>query len=157
MAIFEVLLGSVNMTGMGPIASVRRRLRHVRSTSNNCRDDAVPRTAERCQNQTSARLFDDRVSAGDQRRRYGQSHCLGGLEIEHQLELRGLEEWQVARPGPLEDAANINAALVVLVDRAGTLTDQPAGVWILAPAVDRGNRVAPPSSILLLIYSGSST
>ena len=54
MAIFEVLLGSVNMTGMGPIASVRRRLRHVRSTSNNCRDDAVPRTAERCQEATYA-------------------------------------------------------------------------------------------------------
>ena len=36
------------MTGWGAIASVRRCLRHVRSTSNNCRDDAVPRTAEKC-------------------------------------------------------------------------------------------------------------
>jgi hypothetical protein len=36
----------------GSIASVRRCLRHVRSTSNNCRDDAVPRTAEKCQIQT---------------------------------------------------------------------------------------------------------
>jgi hypothetical protein len=69
------------------------------------------------------------ISAG----RYGQSHCLGGLEIEHQLEFRGLEEWQVAGPGPLEDAANINAALVVLVDRAGTVTDQPAGRAALDP------------------------
>ena len=39
----------------GSIASVRRCLRHVRSTSNNCRDDAVPRTAERCQSETLGR------------------------------------------------------------------------------------------------------
>src|SRR4249919_1017355 len=41
------------MAEMGPIASVRRRLRHARSTSNNCRNDAVPRTAERCQKRSS--------------------------------------------------------------------------------------------------------
>ena len=44
--IVQRLVDECPMSAMGPIASVRRCLRHVRSTSNNCRDYAVPRTAE---------------------------------------------------------------------------------------------------------------
>jgi hypothetical protein len=46
-------------------------------------------------------LFDHLVSAGEQRRRHTEAKRLGGLEVDHQLELDRLRDRQVGWLGPL--------------------------------------------------------
>ena len=113
MAIFEVLLGSVNMTGMGPIASVRRRLRHVRSTSNNCRDDAVPRTAERCQQQSFGRVTRSPVGAGEQRWMNVQSERLCRRQIDNEIKFGRLLDRNFCRLSAPQDFVDVVAGASV--------------------------------------------
>ena len=47
---------------------------------------------------TKASLFDHLVGAGEQRPRDGEAKRLGRVQVDHQLERRGLFQWQVGRP-----------------------------------------------------------
>ena len=53
------------------------------------------------------RLLDDLVCPQEQRRRDRQAQRLGGLEVDHQLELRRLLDGQVTGPGALEDLVHV--------------------------------------------------
>ena len=81
---------------------------------------------------------------------------LGGLEVEHQFELGRLQKRQIGGLGAPENAADIDAALVVLIDRAGAVADQAAGRGVFAPAIDRGHGMAR-SKINERLRAGSRT
>src|SRR5262245_56961839 len=51
----------------------------------------------------SSTLFDDLVGPPQHRLRNGQPESLGGLQIDHQLKLRGLLDGKLRRLGTLED------------------------------------------------------
>src|SRR5260370_19953886 len=55
-------------------------------------------------------LFDQLVSAGEQRRRHGEPERLRGLEIDDQLDLRDLLDRQIGRLLALEYSAGIKPA-----------------------------------------------
>src|SRR6266436_1706897 len=79
------------------VASTRSRCaRHVRFTSDNDRLGASQRTGASCQQATSARLFDHLVGAGREPHWHVDTQRPGGLEIEHELELDGLDHGQLA-------------------------------------------------------------
>jgi len=55
----------------------------------------------------AGRSLDHLVGAKQQRGRNRQAECLCGLEIDHQLECRGLLDWNVGGPGALEDLVDV--------------------------------------------------
>ena len=70
--------------------------------------------------------FDHLVRAREQQRRYVEAERLGGLEIDHQLELdRGLDR-KIARFRALEDTIDIGRRTPKIVDENRTVGDQAA-------------------------------
>jgi hypothetical protein len=65
--------------------------------------------------QQAAPLFDHLVGAAEQRYWESQTKRLGSLEIDNQLDLRGLFNWQVGRFVALENPTGIEASLTVLM------------------------------------------
>ena len=62
--------------------------------------------------QTEA-LFDHLVGAGDERRRKVEAKCLGRLQIDDEVELRGLQYRQITRFLALEGTSSVNANLSI--------------------------------------------
>src|SRR5262249_28327262 len=56
---------------------------------------------------SSTGLFNDLVGAQQQRLRNRQAQRLGGLEIDHQLELGGLLDWEISGLGAFEDLVHV--------------------------------------------------
>jgi hypothetical protein len=44
---------------------------------------------------------------------HGETECIGGLQVDHQLELCRLHDRQIGRLGAFEDAADVAAGLVI--------------------------------------------
>src|SRR5438067_10863554 len=83
----------------------------------------------------SGASFDNLVRAGEQRWRHGEAERVGGLQIDHQLELGRLLNRQIGRPGAFEDLVDQLCRLDILVDEIGAVGDETAGhdvqtVWI---------------------------
>ena len=81
-------------------------------------------------------------------KRNREAERLGGLEVDDQLDFRRLLDRQVTRLGTLQDAAGVNAGLSKHLLEVGRVADQPAGLGVLACAVNGRQRIAvlPPEA-----------
>jgi hypothetical protein len=85
--------------------------------------------------------FDYLVGDGEKLRRNFEAQCLRGLEIDDQLELRGLRYGQVGWLLALEDASDITAHQMVGLGQIGAVANEAAGRSKIAPAIDCRNSV----------------
>src|SRR6266511_3519587 len=71
-------------------------------------------------------LLDHLVGAAEQRERHREAERLGRLHVDDQLDFRGLLDRQVSRLLALEDAADIDAGLVIRIGKIGSVAHQAA-------------------------------
>src|SRR5215813_13089901 len=64
-----------------------------------------------------------------------QSPC--GLVVDDELELRGLQDRQIARLRALENPASVDAGLTISVPNVGSIADQSTDLGIFTPGIDR--------------------
>ena len=84
------------------------------------------------------RLLDHLIRPLQQRRRDRQAEGLGGLEVDHQLELRGLLDGKVARLGSLEDLVHVGSGAAKLIRQAGPIRHEAATLGVLPSRKDGG-------------------
>src|SRR4029453_10939490 len=90
----------------------------------------------------SWRSFDDLVGALLKQRRHVEAERLGGLEVDHQLELdRGLD-WKLARFCALEDAIDIRRRGPKIIDQVISVGQQGADCSELTVRIDGWEAVA---------------
>src|SRR5262249_14134419 len=82
-------------------------------------------------------LFDHLDRAGQERRRDFEGVPLGRLEIDDQLELGGLHDWQVGGVLALENPRSIDADLTISIGKACSITHEAAGRDVLAQFINR--------------------
>src|SRR4029453_5332744 len=61
-----------------------------------------------------------------------EAHSLGGLHIDHQLELSWLHNREVGRLRPLKYFSDVNAGLVIRIFLPAAVAHQAAGFWKFA-------------------------
>src|SRR5262245_7068471 len=80
-------------------------------------------------------LLKDLIRPRQQRRWDRQAERLGGLEVDDQLELRGLLDGEVAGLRTLEDAVDVGGRAAELVGKVRAIRHQAAGHRVLAEHV----------------------
>src|SRR5262249_49906797 len=94
-----------------------------------------------CHGARGKRSFDHLVGASEDRGRDRQAECLGGLEIDDQLECGPLLDWQIRGMGTFENLAGVNARLASGASEARPIGNQAADRRDFTPWVDRRNGI----------------
>jgi hypothetical protein len=68
-------------------------------------------------------LFDHLIGASEERRRHGQTECLGRLHVNNQLEFGRLLNRQIGRLGTFEDFINVPACAAEQIGYVGPVDD----------------------------------
>jgi hypothetical protein len=105
------------------LSAEKRTLRDHRNSVG--RDHERYFTTSNCR--TAKGSFDRLVGDGEQRRRHLDAQRLGSLEVNDQLELSRLHDWQVGRPLSLKNPACVDAYLAICIGKSGSIADQSAG------------------------------
>src|SRR5262245_65679850 len=84
-----------------------------------------------------AASFDHLVGGDEQLVGHAQPQSPCGLVVDDELELRGLQDRQVARLCALENPASADAGLTISVPNVGSIADQSADLGIFTPGIDR--------------------
>src|SRR5437879_3888924 len=86
-----------------------------------------------------AHLLDHLVGHGEHPRRDSEAECLGGGQVDHELELDRLHDRQVGRLLALENPPSVDADLAIGIGKAGPVAHQAAGFGKLAQKIDCGH------------------
>src|SRR5262245_21418323 len=81
--------------------------------------------------------FDHLVGDGEQPGRKAEAEYLGGVEVDHELELGRLHDRQIGGLLALENPASVDTGLAICVGKARSVAHQTASFHILAPGIDR--------------------
>src|SRR6516164_5361667 len=81
--------------------------------------------------------FDHLVGDGEQPGRKAEAEYLGGVEVDHELELGRLHDRQIGGLLALENPASVDTGLAICVGKARSVAHQAANFRILAPGIDR--------------------
>ena len=87
-------------------------------------------------------LFDNLVGSGEQCRRHSEAEHPGRWNVNDQLELGRLHDRQIRRFRTLENAAGVNADVVIRIPQTCAVGHQSADFGMVAVLVYCGNRVA---------------
>src|SRR5215471_8169531 len=101
--------------GFAPRADIVAACRHVRF---------VPQGADAAMTCANTRLFDDLVGALLEKERHVKAERLGGLEIDHKLELDRSLDGKLTRRLALEDAIDIRGRLTKLIEPVTSIRQQ---------------------------------
>ena len=82
-------------------------------------------------------LLDDLGRLGQDLLRDGQPKPLCGLEVDHEVERRGLFDGEIGRLGPLEDPVHVGGGAPVDLGVVGPVGREPARIGELAMFVER--------------------
>src|SRR5438132_14428361 len=86
--------------------------------------------------------FDHHIGAGEQGGRDCETKCLGGFEVDDELETGRLYDRKVGGFGPIEDATHIDTYLEHRIGAGSRVADQTANGDELRPFVHGGHLVA---------------
>jgi hypothetical protein len=95
----------------GSIASFRPPAGHFRSAPNSGHSQRPFACVKRANKGSD--LIDHLISDREDLIRYSYAKRTRGFEVDHQIDLAGLHDWQVARLFAFEDATNILAYLLI--------------------------------------------
>src|SRR5215469_695171 len=103
-------------------------------------------------------LFDDLVGAAEQRVWDGEAERLGGLEVDDELELCRLLDWQIGRLRTLQDLVHIGCGTPVHVTPVRPVRHEPARFYKLLSQKHRrepglGRQVEQPLPVLAKDYT----
>src|SRR5437773_7798009 len=83
--------------------------------------------------------FDHLVGDSEQPWREAEAECLGGVEVDHELELDRLHDRQLAGLLALENPAGIDTSQAICIGDARSVTHQTADFGKLTQEIDRKN------------------
>ncbi len=124
----------------GSTGDIEARLPDVRFTPKN----RHPPSALGCPLNANKRhhaSFDHLIGATKQGQRHCDTEALCGLEIDDQLDCRGLLDWHAGWFLAVEDAAGVNAHLLIGIGKISSVAHQPAARGERTKLIDRGHRV----------------
>src|SRR5262245_42437497 len=98
-------------------------------------------------------LFDDLICPGQQRGRDRQAEGLGGLEVDHQLELYRSPDGKLVRRRTLENSIDIGRRAAKIVEEVVPVRQQPACVDEVKERVDGRETVASIMTDSFLVTS----
>src|ERR1700682_1891991 len=85
--------------------------------------------------------FDHLVCAAKQRQRESEAERLGGLQVDDQLDLHRLLDWEIGRLFAFENPARVDAHFAIGIPQTGSVAHKTARVSVIAERINRGDRM----------------